>query len=167
MQGKLDRWAFRVNEMSGKAQTNTKENEKSSSKKRPRRESTFANTHLSKDLAEIEGHHAQKALYRINLPFADCEDVCTRPGAQDEEPTDVFVFLLFSRFRSIDIKGGGVNVRFFLSLQWDTGLSGFQVANCLAKLRFYWHTFIQNVVLTEFYFKHRLSIRNNFGGPMS
>ena len=132
--------------MSTKSQytySDSTEKENTSPKRRERRESTFANTHLSKDLAEIDGHRAQKALYRINLPFANCEDVRTRPGALDEEPTDIFIFLLFSRFRSVDIKGGGVNVRFFLSLQWDTGLSGYQVANCLVERHIaFWNTFI-------------------------
>ena len=109
------------------AGSNRKDSAKSGPEKHQRRQS-LNKSHLSMDLAEIDGHHAQKDLYRLDLPFADPEEVRTRPGACNEQPTDVYVFFLFSRFRSVDIKGGGVNVRFFLSLQWDTGLSGYQVA---------------------------------------
>ena len=91
------------------------------------RRSSYADTHLNQDLAEIPGHDAQKFLVSSRLPFADPEDVRTRPGAKTDTPTDVFVFILFGRFRQVNVKGGGVDLRAFLSLQWDTTLAGHQV----------------------------------------
>ena len=56
--------------------------------------------------------------FRGHLDPATAKEESKRPGRDEEQPTDIFFFVLFKKIRNIDVIKASISIRFILSLQW-------------------------------------------------